>query len=84
MVGLHTWVVEGGDIAVLEAALRADPAVRQVARFGAVLHVSSPDEAGLLAAIARHPGQWTKLEGGLEEAFIWLMSGAQDNFGGAA
>jgi ABC-2 type transport system ATP-binding protein len=56
-----------------------------VARFGAVLHVSSPDAAGLEAAIARHPGQWRKLEGGpeggLEEAFIWLMSGAQDNFG---
>ena len=80
MVGLHTWVVEGGDIAALEAALRADPGVAQVARFGAVLHVSSPDEAKLLAAIGRHPGQWTKLEGGLEEAFIWLMSGAQDNF----
>ncbi len=26
--------------------------------------------------------QWAKLEGGLEEAFIYLMSGAQDNFAG--
>lgn len=82
MVGLHTWVIEGGDIAAMEASLRADPGVAQVARFGSVLHVSSPDEAGLQAAVARHPGNWQRLEGGLEEAFIWLMSGAQDNFAG--
>jgi ABC-2 type transport system ATP-binding protein len=82
MVGLQTWAVQGPDIAGLEAALRADPGVAQVARFGAVLHVSSPDAAGLQAAMARHPAQWDKLEGGLEEAFIWLMAGAQDNFAG--
>ena len=83
MVGLTTYVGQSPDVVALEAALRADPGVAQVARFGAVLHVSSPDAAGLQAAMARHPAQWDRLEGGLEEAFIWLMSGAQDNFAGA-
>ena len=82
LVGLHTWVVEGGDIAALEAALKADPDVAQVARFGSVLHVSGTDEVKLEAVSRRHQGQWQRLEGGLEEAFIWLMSGARDNFAG--
>ena len=85
MVGLTTWSVEGQDIGALEAALRAEPAVAQVARFGAVLHVSGKD-AVALAAVAKAHGdgqrRWQKLEGGLEEAFIYLMSGAQDNYRG--
>ena len=82
MVGLVTWAVEGADLAPLEAALRAETAVVQVARFGAVLHVSGLDAAALQAVAGRHPGKWSLLEGGLEEAFIYLMSGAQDNFTG--
>jgi ABC-2 type transport system ATP-binding protein len=82
MVGLSTWAVEGGGD--LEAALRGEAAVVQVARFGAVLHVSGTDADALAAAVGRHPGAWTKVEGGLEEAFIYLMSGAQDNFAGVA
>ena len=84
MVGLTTWAVEADDIAGLETVLRGEPAVVQVARFGAVLHVSGLDAAALEGVVARHPGRWSKLEGGLEEAFIYLMSGAQDNFAGAA
>ena len=79
MVGLTTWAVEGAD----EAALRAEPAVLQVARFGAVLHVSGTDAVALQDVVARRPGHWARVEGGLEEAFIYLMSGAQDNFAGA-
>ena len=82
MVGLTTWSVEGAGIAALEATLRAVPAVEQVARFGAVLHVSGRDAAALAALAAGHQGgfRWQKLEGGLEEAFIYLMSGAKDNY----
>ncbi len=91
MVGLSTWAVEGPDVAALEAKLRAEAAVVQVARFGAVLHVSGTDAAALEAVVRAHwdppekvgAHRWSKLEGGLEEAFIYLMSGAQDNFVGA-
>lgn len=85
-VGLQTWALhpeeglQGAALAGLEAALRADPAGAQVARFGAVLHVSGRDAAALEALRQRHPGRWAPVEGGLEEAFIWLMSGARDNF----
>ena len=85
LVGLTTWSVEGPQIAALEVRLRAEAAVVQVARFGAVLHVSGTDAAALAALAGAHLAgahRWQKLEGGLEEAFIYLMSGAQDNFAG--
>lgn len=88
-LGLVTWRVEGPAIAALEAELRARPGLRQVARFGAVLHVSATDAgaldrlAGEFAARGTH--RWQRQTGGLEEAFIWLMATARDNFaaGGA-
>lgn len=87
LVGLSTWSVSGPDIAALETALRAEPAVVQVARFGAVLHVSGTDAATLarLAETQRAQGlhDWQRLDSGLEEAFIYLMSGVRDNFAGA-
>jgi len=64
-IGLTTWRVDGPDLIELEDALLADPRVEQVARFGAQLHVSS----------------WEKKEAELEEAFIYLMATAADNFG---
>jgi ABC-2 type transport system ATP-binding protein len=86
LVGLSTWSVSGPGIAVLEKTLRAEPAVVQVARFGAVLHVSGTDAAALarLAETQRALGQhdWQRLDSGLEEAFIYLMSGVTDNFAG--
>ena len=60
-----------------------------MARFGTVLHVSGTDKA----ALARHRRRGSKAEGthrwslqvaGLEEAFIYLMAGARDNFARAA
>lgn len=85
MIGLTTWRVEGPGISALEAELRSLPGVEQVARFGAVLHVSGTDSAAL-DRIAESQGTkgthvWHKQAGGLEEAFIYLMSGATDNFG---
>jgi ABC-2 type transport system ATP-binding protein len=83
-VGLVTWRVEGPDLAALEARLNAEPGVEQVARFGAVLHVSGTDAAALQATVERLQAagthRWTLQVAGLEEAFIYLMAGARDNF----
>jgi len=83
-IGLVTWTVSGGDLSALEAALKDAPGVEQVARFGASLHVSGTDEATLQRTIDAHKDhgayRWKKEEAGLEEAFIYLMAGARDNF----
>jgi ABC-2 type transport system ATP-binding protein len=84
MIGLTTWRVEGDGISELEAELRADGRVGQVARFGQVLHVSGTDPDALAAVAKEHEGRgthrWQKRDAGLEEAFIYLMAGAADNF----
>lgn len=84
MIGLHTWRVDGSDLVALEAALKASDGVAQVARFGAVLHVSGTDEAKLNAIAEEHMQRgthhWTQKKAELEEAFIYLMTGAEDNF----
>ncbi len=83
-VGLTTWRVEGPELGALETRLKAEPAVVQVARFGASLHVSGTDAAALDGLAARYeaegPQRWGRLTAGLEEAFIYLMAGARDNF----
>ncbi len=85
-VGLHTWRVDGPDLMELEDALANRPGVEQVARFGAQLHVSGTDEAALAAVIAEEKKKngthrWQKKDTELEEAFIYLMTNAADNFG---
>jgi ABC-2 type transport system ATP-binding protein len=83
-IGLVTWKVEGPELARLEAELKCTPGVEQVARFGASLHVSGTDAGALERAIAAHRDdgayRWRREEAGLEEAFIYLMAGARDNF----
>jgi ABC-2 type transport system ATP-binding protein len=84
MVGLETWRVEGPDLAALEARLKTAPGVEQVARFGAVLHVSGTNKPLLNATVERLKAEgthrWSLQVAGLEEAFIYLMAGARDNF----
>jgi ABC-2 type transport system ATP-binding protein len=84
LVGLITWRVEGPDLAGLETRLKAEPDVEQVARFGAVLHVSGTNEAKLKDVVERYSVddryRWSLQVAGLEEAFIYLMAGARDNF----
>jgi ABC-2 type transport system ATP-binding protein len=84
MVGLETWRVEGPDLAALEQRLKSEPGVEQVARFGAVLHISGTDKAALDATVERLKAEgthrWTLQVAGLEEAFIYLMAGARDNY----
>ena len=86
MVGLETWRVEGPNLVGLEDRLTREPGVEQVARFGAVLHVSGTDKAALNATVERLKAEgthrWTLQVAGLEEAFIYLMAGARDNFAG--
>jgi ABC-2 type transport system ATP-binding protein len=86
MVGLETWRVEGPNPTALEARLKTEPGVEQVARFGAVLHVSGTDKQALNATVERLKAEgthrWTLQVAGLEEAFIYLMGGARDNFAG--
>ncbi|KFL24936.1 multidrug ABC transporter ATP-binding protein [Devosia sp. 17-2-E-8] len=83
-VGLETWRVEGPDLAALEDRLRTEPGIEQVARFGSVLHVSGTDKAALEATVERLAAEgthrWSRQVAGLEEAFIYLMAGARDNF----
>ena len=84
MVGLHTWRAEGPELTRLEEELAGQPGVEQVARFGAALHVSGTDGEALAASAkafaARGPQRWSEVPPGLEEAFIYLMAGARDNF----
>ncbi len=86
MVGLETWRVEGPELAQLEDRLLKEAGVVQVARFGTVLHVSGTDKAALEATVERLKAEgthrWSLQVAGLEEAFIYLMTGARDNFAG--
>jgi len=88
LVGLETWRAEGPDLAALEQRLHREPGVEQVARFGAVLHVSGTDKPTLNATVERLKAEgthrWSLQVAGLEEAFIYLMAGARDNFAGDA
>jgi ABC-2 type transport system ATP-binding protein len=58
--------------------------VDQVARFGSSLHVSSVDRAKMEDIVERFGAEgthhWSEQRAGLEEAFIYLMAGARDNF----
>ncbi|KFC68111.1 ABC transporter related protein [Devosia sp. LC5] len=84
MVGLTTWRAEGPDLAALEAELTGQPGVLQIARFGSTLHVSGTDAAALEGTVRQHEAKglyrWSLQAAGLEEAFIYLMTGARDNF----
>ncbi len=78
-VGLTTWRVEGPGLQALHRALAGQPGIDQIARFGAALHLSGRDEDALAAAIAPYRDEpaydWTRVKTGLEEAFIFLMTG---------
>ena len=81
-VGLHTWRIEGANLHEIYKQLTGAPGIDQVARFGSALHVSGRDEASLERAVApfRADHDVMQAKTGLEEAFIYLMGGAEDNF----
>jgi ABC-2 type transport system ATP-binding protein len=83
-VGLHTRRLEGSDLRDAYRHLRGTPGIDQVARFGSALHVSGRDEAALDQAIHQaltgSQIEIVPVKTGLEEAFIYLMGGAEDNY----
>ncbi|PHR60602.1 MAG: multidrug ABC transporter ATP-binding protein [Robiginitomaculum sp.] len=83
-VGLFTWRISGKGLKQLAKQLENMPGVEQVARFGTALHASGRDSAALAASVAQLTDGTNMVaqqrESGLEEAFIHLMSGAEDNF----
>ncbi|GAA3856168.1 ABC transporter ATP-binding protein [Celeribacter arenosi] len=85
-IGISTYVVTGPDLMAVQERLDPDKRAGQVMRFGDKLHVSGTDRVALDALVkeerARGTHEWTEKDAGLEEAFIYLMAGAKDNFGG--
>jgi ABC-2 type transport system ATP-binding protein len=81
---LATWAVSGPELFKLAAELRGIPAISMVVPFGNTLHVSGVDADALESALApfrARPGlDWRRTQPGLEDVFIRMMDGAQDNF----
>jgi len=83
-VGLSAWRIEADELDDATRRLKSASGVDVLARFGAEIHIAGRD-AGKLADAARLLDGLAGLEAGpiaagLEEAFIYLMTGAQDNF----
>ena len=79
---LTTWAVTGPDLPDLTQKLRKRPGVEQTVAFGNSLHVSGSDAAALEKAIAPYRTdqyEWHQVESGLEDVFIHLMDGADEN-----
>lgn len=83
-VGLHTWRVEGSGLAKLSKKLEGYEGVEHIARFGTALHISGLNEEKLKDAVSHYFKDenltWQQRKPGLEEVFIHLMSGSEDNF----
>ncbi|SPA47985.1 ABC transporter ATP-binding protein [Cupriavidus taiwanensis] len=79
---LSTWSVEGDDLAALSAQLQGAPGVEQTVAFGTALHVTGRDAQALGDTLARLAGPGRRVEQAqtsLEDVFIHMMSGAEDN-----
>jgi ABC-2 type transport system ATP-binding protein len=74
---LTTWSVSGPGLLGLAEQLRGRPGVEQAVVLGNVLHVSGDDAVALELAIApsrAEPYIWRRIDSGLEDVFIHLMS----------
>ena len=80
--GLTTWAASGGDLTALARKLEGKPGVDQIIAFGNSLHLTGGDAARLEASIDAVRGDaaqhWERIESGLEDVFIHLMSKAED------
>ncbi|MBL8908917.1 MAG: ABC transporter ATP-binding protein [Rhizobiales bacterium] len=81
--GLTTFVIRGPDLAALADELDGAPGVEQVAPFGATLHVVGRDAELLARTLEAYAARTdVSVERGatnLEDVFIQLMTGTQDN-----
>jgi ABC-2 type transport system ATP-binding protein len=81
--GIATWTVEGESMKGLSGELRGLDGIDRVTAFGRALHVSGHDAGSLDAAIGPYRNQtgltWIRAETTLEDVFIHLMAGAEDN-----
>lgn len=86
--GLAVWRIEGDGAAALIAPLQSAPGVQSVTAFGNAVHVAGTDAALLARAVApwqAHPGLRVRpVAPTLEDVFIHLIHGAQDNFAAPA
>lgn len=83
-VGLSAWRIEAADLDDASRRLKAAGGYDVLARFGAAIHVAGRNADALASAVNAIKGlddlQVERIDAGLEEAFIYLMTGAQDNF----
>ena len=84
-IGLYGWRIAGRPLMRAQEMLEASPSVDLVARFGAEIHACGKDPAALERAVrvvkVTEPHvEIAPIEPGFEEIFIYLMSGAMDNF----
>ncbi|AQH00626.1 multidrug ABC transporter ATP-binding protein [Burkholderia sp. KK1] len=81
---LATWSIQGEHLSALSERLRTTPGIDQTVVFGSALHVSGSDHAALERAVrdATKDGAMRaeRIETGLEDVFIYLMSRSTDNF----
>ena len=81
---LRTYTVSGPDLQSLAEKLTGLPGIDMVAPFGTSLHVAGRDASALEGAIApyrdRPELEWSPSQPSLEDVFISLMMGSQDNF----
>jgi len=83
---LSSWAIYGEGLIELQGKLRSQPGVDQTVIFGDGLHVSGSDAATLersvQSTVAERRTRAEKIEAGLEDVFIYMMSRSADNFGG--
>jgi ABC-2 type transport system ATP-binding protein len=81
---LETWAIHGERLTTLATQLRNAPGIEQTVVFGSALHASGRDHAALAATVARavegQPLRAERIDTGLEDVFIYLMSHVQDNY----
>jgi ABC-2 type transport system ATP-binding protein len=81
---LHTWQVSGAGLQDLTERLRRLPGAELVASFGTTLHISGKDgdrlKASLEAILQGTSLNMTAVTPTLEDAFIHMMQGNQDQF----
>jgi ABC-2 type transport system ATP-binding protein len=83
---LITWAIHGDRLIELQEHLRLQPGVDQTVIFGDGLHVSGTDavalERSMRTAVEGTALRAEKIDTGLEDVFIYMMSRSADNFGG--